>query len=589
VVVLPPAAALDTALAQPVPWPASGFRGKLVPRLIVIKGLDEGRQFDLRGPVVPVGRDATNAIRLHDTEVSRRHAEFRLTLDGGGYRIADRGSSNGIFINGQPFKEAPLRPGDQIQIGQTVLVYSLARGESQPVGDLADRIRMVARPEAELVTQIVTTIGEAEGSRILSRADTSGSPWLRTRLANLAILYEACQAVSHILDLDQLLERLLELTFRAIVADRGCVMLLHPDTHALEPKAIRWRNSAAGDEEPMAVSRTITDYVLRERQGVLVSDAARDERFAAGQICVPMKGRHETLGVLYLDTVSPATVAQQPKFTDDHLALAIALAHQAALAVEGTRYYQAMVQSERLAAVGQTIAALSHHIKNILQGLRSGSDILRMGIAAKDEELLHQGWRIVDKNQGKIYGLVLDMLSYSKDREPAVEPTDLNAIAAEVVELMRGRATELNARLTTQLAPDLPLAPVDPDGIHRALLNLLGNALDAVEDRPEAAVEVATKLEPDGDWMRVSVRDNGVGIPPDKLADIFKPFVSSKGSRGTGLGLAVSRKTLREHDGDILVQSEPGLGSTFSMRLPLKGPHHQDPVSPAQLEPPEPD
>jgi signal transduction histidine kinase len=561
-----------------------------VPRLIVIKGLDEGRQLELHGPVLGIGRDASNPLRLHDTEVSRRHAEFRLTLDGTGYRVYDRGSANGVYVNGQSVRDALLRSGDQIQIGQTVMVYNTGRGDGPAANDLADRIRMIARPDAELTSQIVTTIGEAEGSRILARPDDARSPWLRTRLANLAILYEASQAVSHILDIDQLLERILELTFRSIEADRGCAMLLNPDDKAMEPRAVRWRHPPAGEREPLAISRTITDYVLRERKGVLVSDAARDERFTAGQsilragireaICVPMKGRHETLGVLYLDTVTrlapTGTVQPPPKFTEDHLALAIALAHQAALAVEETRYYQAMVQAERLAAVGQTIAALSHHIKNILQGLRSGSDILKMGLDEKDDGLLRQGWRIVAKNQGKIYDLVLDMLSYSKDREPAVEPTDLNAVVAEVAELMKGRADELNVTLTTQLTPNLPITPADPDGIHRALLNLVGNALDAVEGRPDADVRIATEAEPGGDWVRVSVSDNGVGIPPEKLADIFKPFVSSKGSRGTGLGLAVSRKTLREHGGDILVQSRSDEGSIFTLRLPLRSLHTPD-------------
>src|SRR5262249_4445343 len=158
--------------------------------------------------------------------------------------------------------------------------------------------------------------------------------------------------------------------------------------------------------------------------------AAQDERFNAGQsivrfgirevICVPMKGRHETLGVLYLDThssVREAVVRSNPaggKFTEEHLALAIAVAHQAALAVEETRYHQAMLQAERLAAIGQTIAALSHHIKNILQALRSGSDILKMGLAEKNDALLQQGWKMAEKAQGKIYDLVMDMLSYSK-------------------------------------------------------------------------------------------------------------------------------------------------------------------------------
>src|SRR6202007_1203329 len=105
--------------------------------------------------------------------------------------------------------------------------------------------------------------------------------------------------------------------------------------------------------------------------------------------------------------------------------------------IETTRYYQAMVQAERLAAVGQTIAALSHHIKNILQGLRSGGDIVKMGLKDKDETLLVRGWSIVEKNQAKIYDLVLDMLSYSKDREPALEMVDLNQIVREVIELVQ--------------------------------------------------------------------------------------------------------------------------------------------------------
>src|SRR3954452_6894133 len=120
-----------------------------MPRLMVIQGIDEGRQFDLAGPVLGIGRDATNGVHLHDVEVSRRHAELRLTLDGSGYRVHDRGSANGVFVNGEPVTDALLRSGDQVQIGRTVLVYNLGRGEAAP-GELADRIRMIARPDAEL-------------------------------------------------------------------------------------------------------------------------------------------------------------------------------------------------------------------------------------------------------------------------------------------------------------------------------------------------------------------------------------------------------------------------------------------------------
>ncbi len=341
-----------------------------MPRLTVIKGTDEGKLFELTADIVTVGRDATNKLRLHDTEVSRRHAEFARTPDG--YRLRDLGSVNGSFVNDQAVRDVLLRPGDQVHIGQTVLVYNLTREET-PADDLADRINLIARQDMDLASAIVRTVGEAQGSRLLTHPDKADGPWLRT---NLGVIYEAVQAVSHILDLDQLLERIMDLIFLHLDADRGCIMLSpssageeggKTDTalavDEFEPKALRWREPTQRQEK-MPVSRTVMEHVLKEKQGVLVSDAASDQRFQAVQsivrfgireiICVPMKGRHETLGVLYLDHARPfrdkARHRSLGKFTADHLALAIALAHQAALAVEETRYHQAMVQAERLAA-----------------------------------------------------------------------------------------------------------------------------------------------------------------------------------------------------------------------------------------------
>jgi signal transduction histidine kinase len=548
-----------------------------------------------------IGRAPEQAqLVLDHPLVSRRHA--RISLEGGRVVLHDLGSANGTFVNNQKVRDATLQAGDHISIGQTVLVYSTGRTEATVLGgQLADKISLITRGDVELASAIISTIGESEGSRILAQPEKN-SPWLRSALANLTVMYEASQAVSHILDLDQLLSRILELIFRSIAADRGCVMLRHPETGVLEPKALRSRTERELQQK-FAVSRTIVDHVLREHLGVLCSDAAKDERFNTGQsvirlgirevICVPMKGRHETLGVLYLDTQSnfreaAARKSGLGKFTDDHLALAVAIAHQAALAVEETRYHHALLQAERLAAIGQTIAALSHHIKNILQGLRSGSDIIKMGLKEKNETLIQQGWRVAEKNQGKIYDLVMDMLNYSKDRIPAVELTDVNELVREVIELVEPRAKEKGVKLETSLGADLPVIPVDPEGIHRALLNIVGNAIDAVEESPSPQVTVVTRLGEDG-WLRLLVLDNGPGIAPELAPEIFKPFVSTKGARGTGLGLPVSRKVLREHGGDLLLESKPGAGSKFTLQLPLKSPFSMDAntiaIDPTQLPP----
>ena len=553
-----------------------------MPRLIVLRGVDEGKQFDVSGTAVSVGRHSSNSIALHDTQVSRRHLELR-SLAAGGYSVFDFGSGNGTLLNGQSVSSAPLRSGDQISLGQSILLYTAARADT-PANELTERVKLFGRgTDQDVISAIISRVGADAGSQILSQPQTVGSDWLKARLAGLAALYETAEAVSHILDTDELLAKVMELVLKSVDADHGCFMIRDEEGH-LAPKAVQYR-SGLNRQEELGVSRTIVDYVLRENQGVLVANAQTDERFSSGAsihkhhirevLCVPMKGRREVLGVLFLDTQSTlkqfvAGGTETGKFTEDHLQLASAIAHQAAIAVEESRYHQALVHAERLAAIGNTIAALSHHIKNIMQGVRFGSDMVRTAIAEHDDNLLGKGWKLVEKNQGRIDHLILDMLSFSKEREPAIEPTDLNKLCEDVLETIRGRAKDRNVELEFRAGAGVGAVPCDPDGIHRAVLNLVSNGLDALEDRDGAKIAVQTLLEPDGNWVKVIVLDNGPGIPEEKIDDIFKPFVSTKGSRGTGLGLPVSRKILREHGGDIVVLSISEKGSKFTLRLPMK-------------------
>ena len=172
----------------------------------------------------------------------------------------------------------------------------------------------------------------------------------------------------------------------------------------------------------------------------------------------------------------------------------------------------------------------------------------------------------------------MDMLSYSKDREPALEETDLNAVVREVVELLAPRAKEWAWRCRPRWTRDPAEVPGRPGGRppgaaqHRRQRPGRGRGRGA----SASGVTVTTLREPDGKWLRIEVTDNGPGMPPEKQAEIFRPFVSTKGARGTGLGLAVSRKILREHGGDILLKSQVGQGSTFTLRLPMRSPVTQE-------------
>lgn len=575
-----------------------------VASLFVIKGRDQGHRFELEGVSVGIGRDASNSIQLHDTEVSRRHAEVRRDDDK--FQLTDLGSSNGTFVNGRKLTDShPLASGDRLQIGASEMLYT---GPSETgAADLAKQIKIISRGKGGDGSQIVQSMGQDESSDLLSGISRPGqSPWLARARSNLQIMYRTALAVSHTLDIDQLLQRIMELIFEWVEADRGCIMLVHPETGKLEPKVRRDRKGVA-TEDKITISKTILDYVREKNEGVLTSNAGDDDRWDTGAsivkmgireaICVPMQGRYDAVGVIYIDTTTSARrLVQQGlanKFTSEHLKLMVAVAHQAALAVEDTSYYSAMVQAERLAAVGQTIATLSHHIKNILQGIRGGSYMIEMGLEdhgkliadsgessseqlAKAGETIRRGWDIVEKNQEKISKLVLDMLTFSKEREPDLQPGDVNQVASDVVELMVSRADDFDVELGWEPGQGIPTLTFDAEGMHRAVLNVVTNAIDACDKEEGSFVRVATDFDAKRRLALITVEDNGGGIPPDEIDKIFLLFESRKGQRGTGLGLPVSQKILKEHGGQIIVESEVGRGSLFTLELPAVFPvdHH---------------
>ncbi len=150
-----------------------------MPSLFVIQGRDQGTRFRLDGPTVTLGRGTTNAVQLHDTEVSREHCEFRSRGDM--FVLRDLGSSNGTFVNGKSVKEHELASGDQLQIGRTLLLYTgVTEGR---VEDLADKINIVSHQDED-GSRIVHSMHQSEGSEILALPDNeTSSPWLARRAA----------------------------------------------------------------------------------------------------------------------------------------------------------------------------------------------------------------------------------------------------------------------------------------------------------------------------------------------------------------------------------------------------------------------
>jgi len=234
-----------------------------------------------------------------------------------------------------------------------------------------------------------------------------------------------------------------------------------------------------------------------------------------------------------------------------------------------------LVEAERLAAVGQTVAGLAHAIKNITAGLTGGMYVLEKGIDLENRTYLRQGWQMIKGNVQKIKGMAVDLLNYAKERQPEYQLCDPNVPAGEVYDLMLSRAVDMGVTLKIDRARNLPEAWFDPEGIHRVLLNLVTNAIDACTDISCASktCEVSLRtLKPQGWAVEYQVTDNGCGMDEETRKKIFQIFFSTKGSRGTGLGLMIAKKIVDEHEGVIDLSSEKGNGTVFRVRLPEKKP-----------------
>ena len=575
--------------------------------LFVIRGRDQGKHFPLAAPVQRLGRDSTNDIQLLDNEASRGHAEVRCDFATGRYELIDLGSSNGTHVNGDRISRQDLVSGDRIEIGGTLLIFT-GTGNAAAMG-AAHGVDIVRQVQGGDASRIVSSFSRDRFSRTPGASGSTSSELAERHPSrpespqqepvatapghfldtdqSLEVMYLTALAVGRTDDLNEVLDRVLKLIFDWVEADRGCVMLRDPETKRMTPAArcdrdhsgsaptnLQTRSKPPGR---ITISHTILDYVMQHKEGVRTSDAVDDERFESAAsivqggvreaLCVPLQGRYDVVGALYVDTYTPPGEWIKKKgatrFHDEHLKLITAIGHQAALAIEDTFYYSALLQGERLAAMGQTIATLSHHIKNILQGVRGGSYLIESGLAKNETETIRRGWAIVDRNQERISNLVLDMLTFSKEREPQRVEADLNATIRDVLDLMQGRASDAATELRFQLDEHLPMASFDPDAIHRALLNLITNAIDAAA----SIVRVSSRFDPAIGWI-IDVEDDGDGVPEDEREQIFSLFESKKGARGTGLGLPVTAKIMQEHGGSVEVSNTPQGGACFRMVLP---------------------
>jgi signal transduction histidine kinase len=401
---------------------------------------------------------------------------------------------------------------------------------------------------------------------------------IRQRVEELTTLNTISQAVSSTLDLRETLTIIADHTTRLLGVAATSVVLYDEDSDDL------WFAAASGEGSEsvlgirLVVGQGIAGWVFQQGEAVLVPDTSQDTRWFGGFdentgfttrsiLCVPLQAKGQTIGAI------EAINKERGPFDEEDLRLLTSMAAPAATAIENAKLYEALrqgmrkleetqaqlVQSAKLAAVGELAAGVAHEINNPLTSIIGFTRLLLDDLPA--DHGMRADLEIIDREADRTRRIVRTLLDFARTSEPVLVPADLNALIEETLE-----------RDFTPLPPVM----LDVNQIQQVLVNLLNNAVQAMPDG--GRLTVATRLterkidDVDRLMAAVYVRDSGEGIPSQYVDRIFDPFFTTKEvGKGTGLGLSVSYSIAEKHKGRIEVESIPGEGSTFVLLLPAGG------------------
>ena len=235
-----------------------------------------------------------------------------------------------------------------------------------------------------------------------------------------------------------------------------------------------------------------------------------------------------------------------------------------------------------LSSLGLLLGSISHGIKGLLTGLDGGMYLVNSGLEKENKDQIEEGWETVRVMVGRIRKMVLDILYYARERALDREEVSVAAFAEQVAATVEAKIVSHGIQFVRDFEDSLGKMELDATVVHSALINILDNAIEAcVEDKGKPNHFIVFGAREEEGAIVFHVQDNGTGMDRGTQEKLFTLFFSSKGQRGTGLGLFISNQAIRQHGGSIKVQSERGEGSRFTIKLP-RGPSSED--SPSQAE-----
>lgn len=388
-------------------------------------------------------------------------------------------------------------------------------------------------------------------------------------------LYRVHRFLSAITDLDTLLESIMEESKQVANAEACSLMLYDPEADEL---FFHVALGESGDQQALKREvrlrrgQGIAGAAAQTRESINVEDVRTDPRFfrdadvrsrfeTRSLLAVPLIDRNELVGVIEVLNKTGGG-----SFTETDLRVMEIFSTLTATAIANARLIEENLRAARLAALGQAVAGMSHYTKNILAGMTSSIDLIDQGIERDNFDFLRKSWPVFKRCTERIAHFVEDMLAYSKPRKPVRRPLKIASVVQDAAETFQGLMVVKRVALDIDTGRVAGEVCLDARGIYRCLLNLITNAADAV---PREGGRIAVRVwTGDDGCLFIEVSDNGPGVPDDLRGRIFEPFFSTKGSEGTGLGLAVTRKIVREHGGDMQVATGPEGGACFRIAIP---------------------
>lgn len=382
------------------------------------------------------------------------------------------------------------------------------------------------------------------------------------------------RSIVRIIDRGELIRQLGETLRSSLVVDRTAIALLEEPRRSLR---VQSTNGARPTTQDFPIDHPLLRVLVQRRDAVLLDEleggTGDDERSAAmtfrangWEVCLPMIAGRKLIGFIALGRKGNV----DPYFAED-LELLETLASQAAIALENTQLYDELKRSQeiirradRLSALGTLAAGIAHEINNPLVSIQTFFQLAPHRL--NDQEFLTEFLALTSSEVKRITDLISDLLSFARSPSASTAEVELNEIIEEVVRLLDPQLRKACIKVQRALAADLPLTHGDPDQLKQVFLNVILNAVQAMEKGGELSIASRQVVHNGERYCQVSVTDTGVGIPEELLDDIFNPFLTTK-EKGTGLGLSITNQVIAEHHGFITVESQLGKGTTLRIHL----------------------